>query len=99
MAEDDPQRNDTGLLVGRVGPAVRGALRGAHEGMTNHPERSSPFAALEERVHRLNVIYELTRTIISVGNVDELLQRVAEEAARAFNATICLIRLAEDGKL
>ena len=53
----------------------------------------------KEQIHRLTVIYELTKAIISVSDFDELLKQISEKTARVFNAKGCILRLLENDRL
>ncbi|MGO9014871.1 MAG: PAS domain S-box protein [Dissulfurispiraceae bacterium] len=55
--------------------------------------------ATKDQLHRLSVIFELTKAIISAHDFAELLEKISEEAAKIFNANGCMIRLIEDGML
>ena len=57
------------------------------------------FGTAETQLHRLKVVYELTKAIISLNDFDELLKHISEETTKIFDATYCLIRLIEDDKL
>ncbi len=48
---------------------------------------------------RLSVIFELIKSILYLDDFNELLNKIAKETAKAFDANICLLRLLEDGKL
>ncbi|MBI5212856.1 MAG: PAS domain S-box protein [Nitrospirae bacterium] len=53
----------------------------------------------KEQLNRITVIYELTKAIISITDFDELLKKISGEATKLFNATGCMIRLIEEGRL
>jgi PAS domain S-box-containing protein len=57
------------------------------------------YKITKEQLNRITVIYELTKAIISISDFDELLKKISEDATKLFNATGCMIRLIEDGKL
>lgn len=57
------------------------------------------YRAAGESLNRLTVIYELTKSILSMNDLDELLRKITEEVAKLFNATGSMIRLIEDEKL
>lgn len=57
------------------------------------------YKITKEQLNRITVIYELTKAIISISDFDELLRKISEDATRLFNATGCMIRLIEEGKL
>lgn len=57
------------------------------------------YKITKEQLGRITVIYELTKAIISIRDIDELLRKITEDTTRLFNATGCMIRLIEDGKL
>ncbi len=48
---------------------------------------------------RLSVILHLIKSILQVDNFELLLQRITEYTAKAFNASICILRLLDDDKL
>jgi PAS domain S-box-containing protein len=52
-----------------------------------------------EELRRLKVLFELTTSIISITEFEELLSRISRESVRFFNARGCVIRLLENGKL
>ncbi len=62
-----------------------------NEGIINDSEK--------EQIYRLTALCSLTKATIYIRDVDELLKKIAEEATKLFNATGCMIRLIEDGKL
>lgn len=57
------------------------------------------YKITKEQLNRITVIYELTKAIISITDFDELLKKISEDATKLFNATGCMIRLIEEGKL
>lgn len=57
------------------------------------------YKITKEQLNRITVIYELTKAIISISDFDELLKKISEDATKLFNATGCMIRLIEEGKL
>ncbi len=57
------------------------------------------YTSTAEQLRRLTVIYELTKSIISLNDYEELLKKIAQETAKAFNATLCIVRLLEEGQL
>lgn len=57
------------------------------------------YKTAAKQIDRMPVIYELTKAIISVHDFDELLKKIAVETTGLFNATGCMIRLIEDGRL
>lgn len=48
---------------------------------------------------KLSVIFELIKSILYVEDFNELLNKITKEAARAFNANICILRLVEGDRL
>ncbi|BCB97342.1 sensor histidine kinase [Dissulfurispira thermophila] len=57
------------------------------------------YKITKEQLNRITVIYELTKAIISIGDFDELLRKISEDATKLFNATGCMIRLIEGDEL
>ncbi|MBI3592801.1 MAG: GAF domain-containing protein, partial [Nitrospirae bacterium] len=57
------------------------------------------YHTTREQLNRLTVIYELTKEILYARDFDELLKKISEETTKLFNATGCMIRLLEEGKL
>ncbi len=57
------------------------------------------YKITKEQLNRITVVYELTKAIISISDFDELLKKISEDAVKLFNATGCMIRLIEGGKL
>lgn len=62
-------------------------------------EETISMSTTKEQLSRLSVIYELTKSILSAPDFNELLEKVARESAKLFNVKGCLIRLIEDGVL
>jgi PAS domain S-box-containing protein len=52
-----------------------------------------------DTLQKLTGIFELIKSILYMEDSQELLNKITKEAASAFNANICLLRLAEEGKL
>ncbi len=57
------------------------------------------YRITKEQLSKITVLYEITKAIISIRDFDELLRKITGETAKIFNATGCIIRLIEDGKL
>ena len=53
----------------------------------------------DEELRRLKVLFELTTSIISITDSEELLNRISRESVRFFNARASIIRLLKNGKL
>jgi PAS domain S-box-containing protein len=71
-------------------------LKKLHDAIDRNAEL---YKITKEQLNRITVLYELTKAIISIRDFDELLRKITEETSRVFNATGCIIRLIEDGKL
>ena len=52
-----------------------------------------------EELRRLKVLFELTTSIISITDSEELLNKLSRESVKFFNAEVSIIRLLKDGKL
>ncbi len=74
----------------------REVLKKLHETVDRNIEL---YKITKEQLNRITVIYELTKAIISITDFDELLKKISEDATKLFNATGCMIRLIEEGKL
>lgn len=48
---------------------------------------------------KLQIILELIKSILQESDFNLLLKRITEDTAKVFNASICLLRLIDDGKL
>lgn len=57
------------------------------------------YKITKEQLNRMTVLCEITKAILSIRDFDELLRKITEETSRVSNATGCIIRLIEDGKL
>lgn len=57
------------------------------------------FQATKKQLEKLTVLYELSRAVTSVLDLDELLSKIATEISRLLSSKGCIIRLLEDNKL
>ncbi len=57
------------------------------------------FLSTKKQLQKLTVLYELSKAVTSVLDLDELLKRIAEEIARLLSSKGCIIRLLENEKL
>jgi PAS domain S-box-containing protein len=57
------------------------------------------YLSTTKQLQKLTVLYELSRAVTSVLDLEELLQRIAGEMARLLSARGCIIRLLEDNRL
>jgi PAS domain S-box-containing protein len=57
------------------------------------------YEATRSQLKQLTVLYELSRTVTSVYDRDELLRTISGDVAKLINARGCTIRLIEDGTL
>lgn len=57
------------------------------------------YETRKNQLQRLSVLYELSKAVTSLLDLDELLRRITMEVTRLLNAKGCIIRLLEDGKL
>jgi PAS domain S-box-containing protein len=57
------------------------------------------YQSTRKQLEKLSVLYELSRAVTSLLNLDELLNRIAEEISRLLSSRGCIIRLLENGKL
>lgn len=55
--------------------------------------------ATENQLRRLSVLYELSKEITSVLDLDDLLKSITREVTGLLNARGCILRLLEDGRL
>lgn len=55
--------------------------------------------ATKSQLNQLRIVYELSRTLTSVYEPDEILKTIAADIANLINAKGCVIRLIEDGML
>jgi PAS domain S-box-containing protein len=62
-------------------------------------DKAELYRIADENLNRLTVIYELTKAILSMSDLDELLRKITEEVAKLFNASGSMVRLLEDEKL
>jgi PAS domain S-box-containing protein len=60
---------------------------------------SELFDATNKQIEQLTVLYELSRSVTSVLDLDELLSKIATEISHHLSARGCIIRLIEDNKL
>ena len=60
---------------------------------------SELFDATKKQLEKLTVLYELSRSVTSVLDLDELLSRIAAEISRLLTSKGCIIRLLENDKL
>ncbi len=57
------------------------------------------YQATKKQLQKLTVLYELSRAVTSILNLDALLKMVAEEIARLLSSRGCIIRLLENNRL
>jgi PAS domain S-box-containing protein len=57
------------------------------------------YAATRKQLQKLTVLYELTRAVTSILDLEELLRRTAEDIARMLSSRGCIIRLVEGERL
>jgi PAS domain S-box-containing protein len=57
------------------------------------------FQSTKLQLQKLSVLYELTRAVTSVLDLEELLRRIAKEISRLLFSKGCIIRLVEKDKL
>lgn len=57
------------------------------------------FQATRKQLEKLSVVYELSRAVTSVLDLDELLSKIATEISRLLASKGCIIRLLEDNRL
>lgn len=60
---------------------------------------SELFQSTKKQLQKLTVLYELSKAITSVLDLEELLKRIAEEIARLLSSSGCIIRLLENNRL
>jgi PAS domain S-box-containing protein len=57
------------------------------------------FLSTKKQLQKLTVLYELSKAVTSVLDLEELLKRIAEEISRLLSSKGCIIRLLENDKL
>lgn len=57
------------------------------------------YAATRKQLQKLTVLYELTRAVTSILDLEELLRKTAEGISRMLSARGCIIRLLEGDRL
>ena len=57
------------------------------------------FQSTRKQLQKLTVLYELSKAVTSVLNLDELLRKISEEITRMLSAKGCIIRLLENNRL
>ncbi len=75
---------------------VKGTLLDIQTALGRHSEL---YESTVEQFKRLTIIFELSKAVMSLRDFDEMLKKIAEETAKAFNSSYCVIRLLEDSKL
>ena len=57
------------------------------------------FLATKKQLQKLTVLFELSRAVTSVLDLQELLKKMVQEISRVLSSKGCIIRLLENGKL
>ncbi|MFI5296203.1 MAG: PAS domain S-box protein [Thermodesulfovibrionales bacterium] len=57
------------------------------------------YLSTKKQLQKLTVLYDLSRGVTSVLDLDDLLKKMAEEISRVLSSKGCIIRLLEDNKL
>jgi len=57
------------------------------------------FQSTKKQLQKLTVLYEMSRAVTSVLDLEDLLKRIATEISRLLSSKGCIIRLLEDNKL
>jgi PAS domain S-box-containing protein len=71
---------------------IKGTLLDIQTALGRHGEL---YEATVEQFKRLTTFFELIKTVMSLSDFDRMLEKIAEETAKAFNSDFCLIRLIE----
>jgi PAS domain S-box-containing protein len=57
------------------------------------------YLSTKKQLQKLTVLYDLSRAVTSVLDLEELLKKIAEEISRVLSSRACIIRLLENNKL
>jgi PAS domain S-box-containing protein len=57
------------------------------------------FQSTKKQLQKLTVLYEMSRAVTSVLDLEDLLKKIATEISRLLSSKGCIIRLLEDNKL
>ncbi|MEW6108340.1 MAG: PAS domain S-box protein [Nitrospirota bacterium] len=80
----DDEINILKILAHTIGSAVR---------------NTELFLSTKKQLQKLTVLYELSKAVTSILDLDELLKRIAEEISRLLSSKGCIIRLLENNRL